>query len=347
MIALPSIAAAPGMITTAPVDRLAAKCALALAAPGPIPRVRIGKLPLELALLKLELEARLFAAAQTLRIFRPRLHATLGQVPAPCECCKESLAPITIWLANANERPLDSRWQLERRWRAMEKTAPGLASTALEVLDRSRWAGVPLYTPSLAMGFAQWTYWWGEEDERAVLEEIRANEETDDTEDEKPPSDEELCETNNLVTKARIDRALPPEVTTPKRALKLSDLERLARGRGPGRELAARTLALWHAVTARKRQKSKYALHTQEDETWSLGFAAALRWNARDPMYRIFDDHAQHICESSEALEEAWGWFVVPSAAELRDFFAHLEERLALARRQEELLEALAERSRE
>lgn len=332
----------PGFVSTAPSDQLAARCVLALAQPGPIPTVRTRKDSIEHALLKLQLEAALFAAAKPLRIFRPRIHVHLGETPAPCQCCAQAAEPLTVWLSNANESAIDSRWTLERRWRELDRVVPGLAASAVYTLLEQ--SAVPLYTPWQALRLASWIYWQGESDEKAILSEYRDTEEAAKGE---KVTDEDLAENLGVITRARIDAAMPPEVTNPRR-LKLPQLERLAAGRGPGKEVARRILALHYEVmaTSRRRARESFALHTEQDETWAIGFGAYLRWNGRDPMGRILDDHANQIMEGG-TLEEAWGWFVLKGPHELRSFFAHLEERLALARRVEDLIEVIADRTRE
>lgn len=346
MITLPSLAGLPGTVSGGPADQLAARCALALATPGPIHRVRTRGEPIEHAFLRLQIEARLFEAARTLQVFRPRVHIHLGDAPAPCECLLNTATPITVWLANANGSAVDSRWMLERRWHAIERAVPGLAATALSVLESSRWIGAPTYTPSFALSLMQEVWWMGEDDERYVVEEYRAAEEAEPEEGEVKLSHEAFCEQNGIVTRARVDKAMPLFVSRPKRSLKLQDLERIGAGRGRWRDLARAAAALWSARIVAEKSRPKFEMHSQQDEVWAVGFGAFVRWNGRDPMNRILDDHGNRLMES-EHVEEAWGWFVLKSPGDLVGFFAELAERLAIARLQEQLLEQLADRSRE
>ncbi len=333
MITLPSLAGVPPILTPLRSDALAARYALALAEPGPIARPPWGggKNTLEHAVLIREVEARFERAAAALQIFRPRLHITMGVPPVECDCREKAAAPITIWLANANNDVWDSRWALERRWAELERRHKGLAQTALEAIDRASFLGVPVLTPAMALRMAQFCWWAGEADERYVLAEWHGIEEP-----------EKGDEDHGIPRRAWLDKVLPPEASGARAIVRESTL----RYQG---ELGRQILELREATREAKRRRNKarrFHMHTQLDELWCVGFGATLRWNTRDPIPRIFDDHANGLAESY-AVEDAWGWFIVGSPKELQPFLEELERRFALARLVENLIGAIAERSRE
>lgn len=338
MIALPSLAGAPRAVSQAKSDPLAAKCALRLAAPGPIASVRADKAPLEHLALVRELTAWLVNAARSLEIFQPALRVQLG-VASPCGCAANAAEPIIVWIANQSWDPVGERWYLERRYRLIEREAPGLGRTALEVLDRADFGAVPVYMPRTALGFAQYTYWLGEADETYVL----AN--WEDVEEDEKRSADEIAEEHGVVRRAWFDKALPPEVSTPRRVLKEADLERIARRPGDAGALARKVLLLQHA----SKGKPRFTLHRGEpDFAEAVGYGAALRWNAKDPMFRAFDDYTNYIYEGGNSdVSEAWGWFVLKGPQELRALLDHLEERFARARIIEEIIMLLATWARE
>lgn len=343
MISIPSLAGIPASLSCGDRDQLAAQAALAMADAGPIARVRTRNEPIELALLQQQCRAALREAARGLEIFRPQLAVVLGGTPAECECAKGSETACTVQLGSAGDI-IGSRWNLQPRFEPIERRAPGLASTALHQLQEAETHGARIFTPHRAIGDAEWAWWRGESNESELLEEMR--DESEPSEDGKPLTDDQLCAEHDVIRRADVDRALPPFVQNPARALKTPQLERLANGRGPHRELARRILELHFECRALARQKDRPTLHTWQDEAVAIGYGATLRWNDDDPMLRIFDDFANQLYNDAGRTVEAWGWFVLPTPANLRGLFHHLEARFSVARRQERVLELIATRSR-
>lgn len=335
MITLPSLAGIPPLLAPELSDPLAAQCALALSRSGEIaaPKGR-GRIPLEHAALRAELASWLDQAGRKLRFIRPSVHVSLGMAPT-CACTADVDAPIGVWVGSVGGEPWDSRWSLEPRWVTIERTAPGLAQTALDVLGRGLWdVAFPLFTPMHALGMAQWTYWMGEDDETEVLAEYHS---MDDSEGK-------VADDSHIIRRALIDKQMPVCASESRRVLKTPALERLERRRGPVGEIARRVLMLQHE----DRLKRRFELHRQDeddDQVYALGYAATLRWNARDPMGRIFDDHAQYLFEGSHDVSHSWGWFVLKEPRQMRALLDELENRLANAVVVEQLLELIAARS--
>jgi PRTRC genetic system protein F len=167
------------------------------------------------------------------------------------------------------------------------------------VLHASTWEGIPIFTPQMALGMAQFTWWYGEEDERHVLEEWHSVEE--------PGTDPE--QDHGVPRRTWFDKLLPREATGARKIVRDSTLSWSG-------ELGRLILELAAAARAAKRRRTRFALHTQQDDLSCLGFGATLRWSTRDPMPRVFDDHAHGLYESS-MVEDAWGWMVCGEPKEL------------------------------
>lgn len=333
MITLPSLAGIPRVLAPSRKDRLAARYALALAPAGPIAhkaqKSSKRAYTLEQAALVREVEAWLQKAVAGLQIFRPGVQVAMGVPPADCPCRAKAKDPITIWLGNSDGSPWDSRWTLERRWREIERRHKGLAQTALAALDAATWYGIPVLTPHLALGFASYAWWAGEMDERYVLEEWHNVED---------PAEDGEEHDHGVPRRAWFDKALPVEASQARPIVR----ERTLQWQG---ELGRQILELRAALkAAKRRRRGRHDFHTQADEVWCVGFGATLRWNTKDPIPRVWDDHANGLFESYH-VEEQWGWLIAAEPRDLPVLLGEIESRFALARLQEKLILSIAERS--
>lgn len=334
MITIPTLAGVPPVLATSTSDPTAARCALAIAPPGDMrPIDRRGAL-LEHAALQAELLEWTKTATKDLEIFRPHCRLWLGFAPS-CECDIKHETSFSIWLSNANGDTWDSRWIIEPRFARLERAAPGLVAAALRAIAETHWHALPVFSPYIAIGMASFTWWYGEMDETYALSEyydMRVDE----------PVDPSKCP---IPRRAWFDKMLPPVLTQFKGAAKLKTLERYARFGGTVGELATRVLELREAGRKASRAKPKYTLHGRNDELHCAGFGATLRWNTRDPMPQVYDDHWHNISES-EGVEDPYGWFPFHTPKDLPDVLAVVAAHFALARRIEHVIELIAERSR-
>lgn len=314
MISIPTLAGVPPVLATSTTDPTAARCALAIAPPGEMrPIDRRGAL-LEHAALQAELLEWTRAATKDLGIFRPHCRLWLGFAPA-CDCDLKHETTFSLWLSNANGDTWDSRWNIEPCFDRLDRRAPGLVAAAMEAIDDAHWHAIPVMSPSIALGMASYTWWYGEMDECPIPR------------------------------RAWFDKMLPPALSAFKGAAKLKTLERYARYGGTVGELATRVLELREAGKKAGRAKPKYTLHGRNDEMHCAGFGATLRWNTRDPMPQVYDDHWHNIAES-ESVENPYGWFPFHKPKDLPEVLAVVASHFALARRIEHVIELIAERSR-
>jgi PRTRC genetic system protein F len=334
VIQIPALAGVPEELSLPKIDPAAARCALALAGDGPVEFARIKSGAVEHAVLQRELAAWFDRARAGLEIFPPHMHVLLNRAPA-CDCAPDSPHRFAIWIGNENGEPWATRWTLERRFKEIAQLARGLPQCALNAISHAHVHAIPVLLPREALGMASFAWWMGEADERYVDEEYMAamGEERE----------------SGAPTRKWFDKVLPPEVTLYRGVLTLPKLERLAERHwsAEAREIARASVNLWHTAKGlAKRKKVRFHLHRQEDDLICVGFGATLRWNARDPMARAFDDYANGWYESHH-VEEMYGWIVVDGAGELRAALAHLEASFALARDIEKLIQLIAVRSRE
>jgi PRTRC genetic system protein F len=333
MLALPHIGAVPRTYTTAQVNPLAAKMALALAGDAEIRAPRSPRQSLELDVLRDQLGAWLARQQQGIGYCAPKIHIGLGRREDDMIYAPPAANAYMLWLGNAADDYIGSVWQLEGRWRAIEAKVRGLAGAALNAIDNAGAHSFPLYTPSTARWWASYVWWHGDDDEKYVIEEWKANEGEEAGEPDVP-------------TRAWLDKVLPPVVTLPRPNFKRRDLERHARGRGEPAEIARLILAIDAAIKAERRRKNGFELESQHEMGFqATGFAASVRWNGRDPMFRIFDDYGQ-ISQQEEGCNESYGWLAVEGAGKLPGILVSLERRFAIARLVDELLAMIATKVR-
>lgn len=337
MITIPEIRGVPTILQRGAVDPVAAKCVLSIAAPGPVERPRRRGMRVEHAVLLHQLNSWMADATRNLTIFKPHVFVNLTQAPR-CACCADAAYPMSAWIGNQNQDTWDTRWRLDRRWPEIERAEKGLAPTAIAVLEEAGGLGIPVYTPRHCLWLASNTWWYGETDEKYALEEYFGMVDSE----EGKVKEEDIP----IPRRAWLDKILPIEASEASRKVSRPALERLANRRsGLVMEIARKVLAL-DAEIRGHRSDRKFVLHTEQDEMYCLGYGATVRWNARDPMARVFDDHANNLHEAYH-VEPPYGWFPLKGPQDLRALMAHLEERFAVAHRQEQLLSLIAERSSE
>jgi PRTRC genetic system protein F len=333
MIALPELDSVPRRLNAALINPLAARCSLALAGDGPIYPPRREVQGLEIDTLQAQLQRWLTGAVAEFEIFDPRIHIALGQAPDSGEDRTPESDLYSVWLGPQDEDLVGSVWCLERRWNELEKAAPGLAPAALIALEHAGKHSLPLYTPSVAFYFACYAWWWGEEDEKETLSQYR--EERDEPMAAAP---------DDMPTRAWLDKVLPPAVTMPRTRLGRQALERLARRGGELGAVARNVLELQQLSVTAHRRKSEFSFESSDDEGFlAASFAATLRWNARDPMFRAYDDHTNEAANNA-GVEEAYGWFVMDSAKELPALLKEIERYFQLARAVEKLIPLVSTR---
>ncbi len=335
-LTLPSLAGVPIQLASPESDPLVARCALAVGGPHWLPALSWTRGRVEIAALTGVLGNWLDRARKTdggLGMFDVGLRVLPGEAP-PCDCNVRSDSPISVWIGNHPETPWRSVWYLERQWHAIERAAPGLAETALAMLNIASRRGLPIYTPFTALDQACWTWWQGEMDESEVLEMMRA-----ETDPGTTPEDLELY------TRGQFDAAIPPCASQPKMRIKGAALARLARKRGDVGELARALISLQAAITRDRRRKERFALHASDDDGYrALGWAATLRWNAQDPVSRLFDDDAEQASQCG--ADASYGWFILQDATDFPALLAEIECRFAVARSAARVIPLIAGRAR-
>jgi hypothetical protein len=165
-------------------------------------------------------------------------------------------------------------WVLERKCADIEARAPGLAQTALSLLDRALWRSAVGMTPCFAREAAdEFLYgWW----------------------------DDELDDRDRGLSKADFEAGIPKWVYSPQRKLSRVRLQRLAWKD----EVARATLALMDALNDKRATPPTCGMdHTV--------FSVVLRWSPNDPVVQIFHDLV-NMNQNSGMGHEDYGWFFVP-----------------------------------
>jgi PRTRC genetic system protein F len=340
MITFPSLHGVPPALGLSASDPEAAKCALALAAAGVLAPVRRGGQLLEHAALLREITARAQALFAPLEIFRPRVHLWLGHAPS-CACHAADGEACSLWLANADRDYWSTEWSLERDFQHLEGHAPGLVAAALDAIADLHWYALPVYTPHQALGMASFAWWYGEMDEKeALLNYLDADPGADPEKIAQEP-EKHLP----FPTRAWFDKHLPRAVNEFQGRARQKTLERYSHRGGAIAEIARLVLDVREeAKSARRgRRAAKFELHRQDDndDTQCCCYAAAIRWNAEDPMHRVFDDY-WHYQSESYRIEDAYGWIPFKGAQELPAALAAVEVLVKRARMTERLLRRIA-----
>ena len=335
MLSLPQIGEVPRAYRESASNPLAARLSLALAGDKPIHAPRRDVQGIEIDTLQRQLQQWLAQASADLELIDLQVHLSLNQVGVGQPGDAEGDA-YTVWLKPANEDLVCHVWHLERRWRALENSCPGLAAAALLALEKAGLHSFPLFTPGAALHYASQAWWWGEENEEYVLAEYREEAGKPDA----PAPDD-------MPTRAKFDKALPPEVVHPRTKLRRSDLERLARRHTDAGAIARGVLELTDLCAATHRGKKHEVDFRSCDDNGYLAasFAAALRWNARDPMFRVFDDYTNQHYEG-EGCEALFGWYEMDNAKDLPRLLPQIEAQIRIAAAIERLLPLVATRHR-
>jgi PRTRC genetic system protein F len=340
-LALPHLGAARAQITVNSGDALAAKAVLALHKAG---RFDPGALhpsrafPGALALIQVAFQGWIRTMQGLFERARFSMAVGIGQGSAISDLfsqtdCDNTKPILEIVLGNQDGDAIGTGWMLQHRYEAIERAAPGLAATALAMIDLASRHGLPLWTPTAALHGASFAYWGGCDDEREYLESM-GEEDVDPAE-------------LDILTRAEFDAAIPPAVSHPREALKIVELERFARSR-VRRDLAriAQLCLEIRAVCGKDGKSVAFHAFTPErmHEIAQLHHFASVRWKKNDPTFRIYDDWANPAYENGEALE-AYGWHEVPiEPAALKVWFAGMERTFRIAALGQQLLALIAER---
>lgn len=325
MLALPSLAGAPAVYQGVGRDAIAAQCALELARSRPLVEPRSGTAPLEQMAFADTLKAWLDEQCKGLRVFDFSIDANTG--PADYRSADSAL---TIFLSNDPSEIWHQVWCLERRWKELERSAPGLAGSALFAICSAHVWSVPIFTPDIGLGFAVHYHWQGEDDETWVLKDLVEGGENADAID--------------IFRRADFDKAIPKEVTFP-RLLSRPRLIRLARRRGTVGKIAELTRGIVDAVVTERRRQNRekvdMTFSAEYDDGEALAYALALRWNPRDPLAQLVDDHLEYVSQIGGS--DSLGWFnLVPR--QIPSWIAQMERRFAIVRMIDELVPLIATR---
>jgi PRTRC genetic system protein F len=183
-----------------------------------------------------------------------------------------------LWYAECNAVAVGAALEL------LEQIQPRLGATVLSVIDRTSMNLVPVFTPWDAMGTAQETYWYGEQDEQMALDEQCGDD----------PGERATLQ-EDMVTRAKVDAAFPSWATQApggRKRLRRSDLSRIARDARSARVRRVAELAL---ALDRLDIDDRYL---PDEEGWFVGYGAVLSWHPDDIAVRIFDDFANYAVES-------------------------------------------------
>jgi len=321
MLALPSLAGTPAVYQGIGRDAIAAQCALELARVRPLVEPKRGSHAIEHTALVESLRVWLEKQCKGLRVFDFNLRVASGV---------NADNPVTIFISNDPPEIWHQVWCLERRWNDLERAAPGLAGSALSAVCAAHVWSVPIFTPDIGLGYAMHYHWQGEEDETEILKEIA--------------SGNDPVGGIDMFRRADFDRAIPKHVTYPK-ALPRRELNRLARRKGTVGTIADLTRSMADAVREeyrrQRREKVDMTFSSDDDEGTALGYALAIRWNSKDPLAQLCDDHLEYMGQIGGT--EALGWFDL-HPTQIPAWIAQMERRFAIVRLIDRLVPLIATR---
>lgn len=328
MLALPSLAGSPGFYQGIGRDAVAAQCALELARSRPLVESRTSTAPLEQMAFADTLKAWLDEQCKGLRVFDFSIDVSTGTGISD-ESSSNNV--VTIFLSNDPHEIWHQVWCIEPRWKDLERTAPGLAGSALFAIYSAHVWSVPIFTPYVGLGFAVHYHWQGEDDESFVLEEL-AEQGQDTTE-------------IDIFRRADFDRAIPKQVTFPE-LLSRRKLAPLARRRGTIGKIAELTRSIVDVVAAERKRQPREKLemtfaNDYDDDGQALAYALALRWNPTDPLAQLTDDHLEYVSQIGGS--DTLGWFNL-KPGQLPAWIAQMERRFAIVRMIDELVPLIATR---
>jgi len=271
------------------------------------------------------LKAWLDEQCKGLRVFDFSIHVSTGTGVAD-ESSTNNM--VTIFLSNDPQEIWHQVWCLERRWKDLERAAPGLAGSALFAVRSAHVWSVPIFTPDVGLGFAMHYHWQGEEDETWILKEFA--------------EEGREAEGIDMFRRADFDKAIPKYVSSPK-MLARRKLDRLARRNGTIGTIAELTGDLIYAVrTEHKRQRHEkvdMTFSSDDDDGEALAYALAVRWNPTDPLAQLVDDHLQYV--SQIGGNDTLGWFTL-QAGQIPSWIAQMERRFAIVRLIDQLVPLIA-----
>lgn len=171
---------------------------------------------------------------------------------------------------------------------SLERHRPRLGMTVLRALERCAWRTLPIYTPAVVMECASDTYWYGEFDEEAAIEEACGDD-----------AAERESMRESMVTRAMFNATFPAwALGSRTRSLGRRTLRQLAEAADDRRigdviECVLRLLAV-----------------DLPDYDWSMregrfvGFSGVLAWGPKDELTtRVLDDYEQMVGESGDYFE--------------------------------------------
>lgn len=319
MFEIPSLDAVPRSYTLHTVDLLAARAALTMLDLGMIATGAQEKAPGDL--LRSGLKHWLDLHTTDLRRYHFRIDC--GEFDARSPFGDPVGRVMRFDFASWNRQPFIVGPAITK----CERAITGLGQTALHWLDI---AGeiLPIYSPHNALRLASFEYWGGCDNEAEVVSQAE--------------SDGEDLIKQGLLTRKQFDTHIPHWASVPKNAIRMEALKQLANPRRTtitGR--VARALIELIETLARERRKVKFIT---DEEHPLLPFALWLRWSAKDPMPRIFDDFANAASEHGEFREDAARIAIgydKGSGQILRNFLRGIEPAFPIARAVEGVLDAL------
>lgn len=187
---------------------------------------------------------------------------------------------------------------MKERITRIEATSPGLGETALYWLQRSSGRTIFVFTPETARQICEYIHWQGSCDQGDWVEEmISLGMTTADMEDAISPD--------------WFDGHFPNWVIDPKPVLDSSALSEIAAAEG---ELAPLASALLDVERLEADGGQLPGLEGMDVE--SVYFGAYLRWDADDPLDRVFDDFIEHANCASDGYTDLFGAQAVPLDSE-------------------------------
>jgi PRTRC genetic system protein F len=176
----------------------------------------------------------------------------------------------------------------------IEAACPGLGETALYWLHRASGKTLYVLTPESARHLCEYIYWQGSCDQEGWLEEMTAVGMTD----------ENMAET---ISPDWYDGHFPAWVINPKPVLDEAVLTGLANAGGEASSLATTLLDIEQLVADGGELPGLDGLDVE-----CVYFGTYLRWDADDPVDRVFDDFIEYANCASDGYTDLYGAQAVP-----------------------------------
>lgn len=313
-LSLPSLTGIPHALTVETGSRMAARAALSFLELGLLTDADARRDVSVALLVAIALERWLKPRIAGLRICPVRLHATDEH---------ETTGVEIIWTSETITE-LAYTFTLAGAVNALQRAHPGLGETALWHLQLAWWyaPGRP-FLPSHARDLAEQWIWQGEPDERAVIEELKAQGEH--------PAD------IDVLTSAQLDRIIPTWAQRPTRRVKQRELARIARRhpRSLSGKVAALCLEIAEFQSAHKSALRNVCSWPDWSESGPLGYSVFARWTPVDPCAQLVD--YEYDMGSQDGADAIFGAdAVAPDRKSIRrwmDNAAHAITLLGLAER--------------